>query len=99
MTAVLSGTSALGALRVLDVAAWRTRVRGALAEARGYVRDRDGQKGAATILGVSRDTLFRWLREDPVLSRIPRRGPGAPGTEEKRGRGKKEQAPKKKTCA
>jgi len=81
----------LGALRTLDPARWRARVRAALSKAEGHVRDYSGKSGAASLLGVHEMTLFRWLREDRELSKAPTAPAGRPaeprqnkGTKEKR---------------
>lgn len=55
-----SSSPVLSALRIADPAAWRLKVREAL-RAEGTI------PGAATVLGVSRGTLFRWVTEDPTL--------------------------------
>jgi hypothetical protein len=72
------GTKALSALKLIDPEAWRAQVKAAMAEADGHVSDHQGKSGAATILGVSRDKLFIWLREDPKLARLPRAAVGTP---------------------
>jgi len=50
----------LTALRIVDPAAWRMKVREAL-RAEGTI------PGAAAVLGIGRSTLFRWVDEDPAL--------------------------------
>ena len=90
----------LSALRLLSPEQWRAIVGDALAAAEGHVRDYSGRRGASTILGVSRDTLFRWLREDKQLAKLPtaRVGtPGLPPTEERAQSGLQKPSAKKAT--
>lgn len=55
-----TGNPVLSALRIADPPAWREKVRAAL-RAEGNI------SGAATVLGVSRATLFNWLKAEPAL--------------------------------
>lgn len=81
------GARRLGALRVLDPRAWRTEIRMALRMSHGRV---GGESGAAARLGTSVGTLFKWLREDAELSRIPTASVGRPAeAAEKKGRKEK----------
>lgn len=71
--------AALRLLRYREPARWRRIILDAMCRAEGHVRDYAGWAGAATILGISRDTLFRWLRDDSVLRKAPRAAIGRPG--------------------
>jgi hypothetical protein len=66
-----------------DPRGWRVDVKAALLASGGFLRDRPGRPGAASILGVSLFTLKRWLREDPLLARVKRPTSGRPATPEK----------------
>jgi len=63
----------LAALRRLNPEQWRSRVRSALSRAKGHIK---GEDGAAALLGVHAQTLFRWLRDDRELSKVPTAPPG-----------------------
>lgn len=75
---IIHGTRELSALKLLNPEEWRALVSAALKAADGHVSDYLGNSGAATRLGVSRDKLFIWLREDPKLSRLERAAVGTP---------------------
>ena len=70
--------TSLGALRMVDHAAWALQVRRAMQRAGGRIPE------AARILGVGWRTLHRWLA-DPAFARVERapRGPAKKVAEKK----------------